>query len=51
MKIMTDTDIQSLTQEEIMEEMLRLHKPPSPDTGLETLQLQLATLQQTRTLA
>ena len=50
MKIMTDVEIKSLTKEEIMQ-MLCLHHTCNPDTQLEALQLQLAALQRTRTLA
>ena len=51
MRLMTDNDIQKLSREQIIDEMERIHHTPDLDKPLEALQLDLAGLQRTRTIA
>ena len=51
MRLMTDDDVQKLSRQQIIDEMERAHHTPDLDKPLEALQLNLARLQCTRTIA
>ena len=48
---MTDSDVQKLSREQIIERVERIHHIPDLDKPLEALQLDLAGLQHTRSIA